>query len=516
MLLLLVPALAEAKWREASSRHFLIYSEASERDLRQMATQLERFDSLLRAERGLADPDRSPSSRVTIFVVRDIDELQELVGSQGVAGIYFGRASGSIVLTPRIAADGQTRGSVLLSERTTVRSHGNFTPQVVLLHEYMHHFMFNNFNFGAPLWFSEGYPEFYSTARFEADGGITLGTPPWYRGYELTELPPINPKELLLKPDEGHENAAIYGQGWLMSHYLTFEPSRRGQLDAYLRALNAGAQPAEAAAVFGDLDKLGRELRAYLRRPQFGLSTIPAERIKTGPVQIRDLTPAESAVMGVKIQSKRGVDAKMALALVKEARRTAAPYPNDPTAQLVLAEAEYDANNFAAAEAAADRALAADPKLVDAHLYKARAIWGRAEAAKDRSPEVWRDVRSRLAAANRLDPDDAEPLVLFYESFAASGTPPSDNAVTGLLFAQELAPEDRGLRITAVRELLADGESKRALALLAPVVNSVHGGEFRRKLAAVMETVRAGDPKAALAQLDAMRKKAEEDAKKKS
>ena len=46
MLAAAAPACAE--WRRAVSTHFVLYSEASDEDMRTVATKLERFDGLLR------------------------------------------------------------------------------------------------------------------------------------------------------------------------------------------------------------------------------------------------------------------------------------------------------------------------------------------------------------------------------------------------------------------------------------------------------------------------------------
>lgn len=500
---------AEARWREASTRHFLIYSEADQEDLRQAAEQIERYDSMLRVATGVNDPDRSPANRVTIFFVRDVHQLRELHGvrDSGVWGFYLPYGSGGIVITPRQSYRPQRTRSIYMTAVPTELEE-SFTAQGVMLHEYTHHFMYNNFNFGAPLWLSEGYPEFFATAKFEEDGSIIIGTPPWYRNFEIADAGDINAREILLRPSENYRVSGIYGIGWLMSHYLTLQPERQGQLQAYMQALATGKEPAEAASVFGDLDRLTSDLRRYRRSSEWGVSRIPAERLSTGAVAIRELSDAEDAIMDVRIRSKRGVNRDSAPSVAREARRAAAPYPNDPFVQVTLAEAEYDARNYAEAEAAADRALAASPNLVDAHLYKARAIWGRAEAAQDRNPEIWLEVRRILSAANRLDPDDPEPLMLFYQSYEPSGVEPTENAIEALVAAHQMAPQDSGLRLLATRELLRRNQPVRARTAFAPIVNSVHGRENREKVAEVMTLIRAGDLQGAVAKLDELREEA--------
>jgi tetratricopeptide (TPR) repeat protein len=494
LLLVLWPAVAEARWREASSRHFVIYSEGSESELRTFAEQLERFDGALRVQLGRSDPDRSPASRLTIYVFPRLERLQWFLGNSNVAGIYYPRASGSMSFTH--AGRGQGRNA----------REGTLDPRIVLFHEYTHHFMFSNFSFGAPLWFSEGYPEFWSTTDFNPDGSVNFGKPGTHRSNELTELARIPVQTLvnLRHPVRDQQTyAAIYGRGWILAHYLSFEPSRAGQLNAYLRALGTGQSPEEAARAFGDLAALDRELQSYLTRTSFSYATIPAARVTPGPIQIRELGPGEEAIMEIRMRSKRGVNEEQARELVAPARRVGERFPNDAAVQVILAEVEYDVGNWTEAEAAADRAIAADPNMVDAHLFRARALWGRLAANNDRTPERWREVRQRIGAANRLDPDDPEPLVAFFESYAAAGQRPTANAIEGLFLAQAAAREDRSLRITAARQLMMQGNAARARSMLSPLAGDSHAGPLSQVIAAVLAALDAGNASAALAALDA-------------
>jgi hypothetical protein len=254
---------------------------------------------------------------------------------------------------------------------------------------------------------------------------------------------------------------------------------------------------------FGDLAQLDRDLRNHLNARTFSFAVIPAAQVQPGPVTIRELGDGEEAIMRVRLRSSRGVDAAAADALVPTARRAAAPYPNDPAVQVALAEAEYDAGNFTEAEAAADRAIAAAPRSVEAHLYKGRAIWGRLAAAGNATEAQWREVQRWLMLANRIDPDDPEPLALFYQSFAPARMRVTANAIAGLMYAQELAPEDRTLRLTAGRQLLVEGNAARARAMLAPFAGDSHAAGLGGQVAEVMTILATGDTSAALARLDA-------------
>jgi hypothetical protein len=163
-LALLAPAVAQAAWREASTPHFLIYSEENAATLQAFATRLEKFDKAMRMMRGMDDPPVGPANRLTIYVVPSVASVQRVMGRDGrnLAGVYIPRATGSIAIVPR--KTGGT-GAYALNAET------------VLLHEYAHHFMFANAFVAYPAWFVEGFAEFNSTTKFEKDGSLGFGLP---------------------------------------------------------------------------------------------------------------------------------------------------------------------------------------------------------------------------------------------------------------------------------------------------------------------------------------------------
>jgi tetratricopeptide (TPR) repeat protein len=492
-LLLAFAAPAEAKWREASTAHFVIYSEQSSKSLEEFATKLERFDSAMRLLRNIPDEPLGQANRVTVYVVSDLAKVRELAGEStssgdlGIAGFYIPRATGSIAITPRSTGGNESWELQALT---------------VLLHEYAHHFMMQNFAVAFPAWFVEGYAEFMASAVFAKDQSVGLGAPAHHRAYGLLSGNPLPIEKLLTSSQHKltlDQQEAVYGRGWLLTHYLTFEPARQGQLNDYLSRLNRGESGLDAAkAAFGDLKKLERELNSYLNRSRLNYWKLSAEKTKAGTITVRELTSAEEAVMDVKIRSKRGVDAKEAKALVPLARKAAAPFPKDAAAQVMLAEAEYDAGNYREAEAAADRALAAAPKSAEALIYKGRARMALAEADPSSGAATWQDVRKWFLAANEVDAEDPEPLILFYQSFLAEGERPTANAAAGLAYALNLAPHDMGLRMTVAHQHLIDGKGAEAHAALAPVAYNPHGGKMAEIASTIMAKINSEGVKAAL------------------
>lgn len=451
---------AHADWYEASGRNVRVLTEGRADAARKLAEQLERFDAGLRVLRGIEGRDPGPANRLTVYLLDDTGDVARLNGRRQVAGFYIPRAGGSVAFVPR--------------------SHANerqISPLQVLLHEYTHHFMFRNFSAAFPSWFVEGFAEFHATATFGDDGSVDFGAPAQYRAYSLFNGPALPIDKLFEQTSAGKDGAmvaAMYARGWLLTHYLTFNAERRAQLGAYLVALNAGKDNQTAGReAFGDLRKLDRELNLYMRGRFNGLR-IGADKLKVAPVAVRTLDAGEAAMMDVHIASTRGVDRKKALALLPAVRRAAAPYPAHGFAQAVLAEAEYDAGNYAESAAAAGRSIAADPKNRDGYLYLGMAQAALLRAQGNPSEAAIKAVRAPLSRANRLDPDDPRPMLRIYDSFAMFRQVPPQPVKDALIYAHRLAPEDRRARMLATMAYIERGDFTAARTAVAPLAFDPH------------------------------------------
>lgn len=420
----------------------------------------------MRLIRAMDTRSEARSNRLTIYVVASVEAVARLCGKgcSNIAGFYVPRAGGSIAFTPR-------RGDYESDPNS-------MNADIVLFHEYAHHLMLENFAAAYPRWFVEGFAEFNATAKIGKDGSVMVGMPAQHRAYGLLLVQPLAIETLL---DDGKakftpsQQDVFYGRAWLLTHMLTFEPARKGQLSSYLRLINEGKSSLDAArAAFGDLATLSKDMKSYLERRQLSGINLSAARLKVGKITLRTMTEGEADTMSVRMRSDRGVTREQATALLPEARRRAAPFDTDPAAQGVLAEAEYDAGNDALCEAAADRALAADPKDRTGLLYKGRARLRIAATAKVTNPAVWQEARSWFVKANRLDTNAAEPLMLYYTSFLAADQKPSASAVNGLLRAFELSPHDDGLRMLVVRQMLIDDRPAEARIALLPLAYNPH------------------------------------------
>lgn len=467
---------AAADWRRYDTTHFIIYSEAPDVEVTRFATRLESMDGLMRLATGVAP--NNDASKVRIYQVADENIIERALGAQGsgIAGYYTNNSLGPFAVTPR-----------RIREEVSV----NFTPDLVLYHEYAHHFMMQYSPSIYPSWYVEGFAELIGSSRFLPDGRIGYGMPAKHRGGNIAaDWVPL--QELLLKPPEKQYGLDLYGQGWALTHFLTFSKTRSPQLRTYLQALAAGKSPAEAARAFGDLGALNREAHLYV-----GAGSFPYTPVKvplSGPVILSSspVTAGEAALVpetialdegtldDVRKPDERARLQKLRAANLSTIRTKAASYPNDPFAQRLLAEAEYTSGDLPRAEAAADRLLALSPNNVEGMARKSIILSAR--AGKLGAPErtaIARQARTLAVRANKLDTTNPIPVIAYYQSFRGAGEVAPEIAVQGLAAALEERPNNREIRHLLVDELEQRKRYAEAIGLLVSISNSPHDSPER-------------------------------------
>lgn len=509
LIALILSAPAQAEWWEARTEHFVVYSQDSEARTREFAAELERFDHALRSLQSVEfAPITSDSQRVTIYRTGDIGDIGQLAGGRPAAGFYIPRMNPAAFTPAR--APKPTPGSIIRRDSRT-----DLDPRSVLFHEYAHHFMFQYFAAGYPSWYVEAFAETAATIELREDGSFHLGNPPQYRSSALFgDWMTVTPKTLLAstaKPDF-EDYYAYYSVGWLMNHYLTFEPSRKGQLKTYLRLVNDGVASGTAARqAFGDLDRLDSEIVRYKRGRLPGALVRPATAANP-QVAMRRLSDDEEAIIRTRVRSKAGVTRSVARDVVADARAVARRYPDSFLVNLALAEAEFDVEDYGAAEAAVDRALRLRPDSVEALLRKGQILLERGKAKKDL--QALAAARSVIARAHQLDPANPEPLYMHYLSYFHSGQPIPEEAIIGLEQAYKAARQDSGLRLVLARQLLLERKGPLAKEILLPLGLSPHESKNQKKIRGVIELIEAGKVDEAYKKLAEDMAKAEEEAKK--
>jgi tetratricopeptide (TPR) repeat protein len=445
---------ARAEWLEARSRHFTMVGDVSEQFLRRRIARLERFDAALRKLfPAIAE------ANLPVMVVDSGTDVRALLGSRGgnIEAFFMPSAFGVFAVVP-------ARGEEV--ENT-------------MFHEYVHHTFMGMFDAPLPRWVNEGFAELFAYTKVTDNGAVTFGLSS-ERNYSLNRTDRWDVERLInsdANPPSKFDVDQLYAKGWLAMHYLVFSGNRQGELGKFTELLKSGlSQPEAARQAFGDLDKLESDLEYYRGRKMLPSKVLSASQIgDLGEITVRRLSAAEAAIMPMRVQSMVGVTKETAPVVAARAEPVAARYPDDAFVQRAFAEMQYDVDNYARADEAIDRALAAQPEYVDALAYKGMLVGARARREGRR--ELWREARQWIVKANRLAPDKALPLILFYDSYEAEGVEPPKNAVDALRRAIVLQPSYDELRLKLALRLIAAGEPLKArqelaLAAFAPHLDS--------------------------------------------
>ncbi|HEX5258183.1 MAG TPA: hypothetical protein VFW35_05310 [Sphingomicrobium sp.] len=477
---------AEPTWTASETKHFIIYSKSPPERVRELAIDLERYDKLIRMATNI--PDDVQSTKVRIYEVDGLKEIRDALGADedsGVAGFYSANSLGPFLVTPR----------------KTGYVGEYFDAELVRHHEYAHHMMLQYFPKAYPQWYVEGFAELIGSSRVMPDGRIGYGMPARQRGHDIAvNWAPL--QELLTK--EKPWGVDPYGQGWAITHFFTFDKKRSAEFRQYLLALNSGKSLEEAAKVFGDLNQLDREARAYVTAGSFEYRPVKVEIALPVIQSTRPLSAGEAALIpevtafsdiDLNLYDKKG-DRDHELARrqhnLDRTREVVRQYPNDPFALYFLAESEYALGNYAESEAAANRLLAIQPNNVHGLARKAivMAVEARNLPAAEKSAKL-DQARALAAKANHLDNFAALPLLAYYETFHEAGEQVPEVAIEGLEQAVSTEPRDTTARELLVDELGSHHKWADAIYWLGPLANDPHDSPVRDSARKKMEWLKA-------------------------
>lgn len=479
VLALSAPQTALADWRRAETAHFIVYSNGSERNLRDYAARLERFDALLRRVTSVTS-GADGLRKLPVYLVEDGRELRIVQPDlpEGVDGFY--RASPYDIRAILI------RGQ----------------EDDLLLHEYTHHYMSRNSPGSYPGWFREGYAEYFATATVDARGKSTIGYPHLGRLRTLQEQRWLPLADLLtaspMTLDGQQRRWVFYAQAWLLTHYLLSDAERQQRFGAYLTDLSGGADPVEAFLTRFQTtpDAFARDLRAYMNR---GLRYAELTMAPLDPQMTVTMLPDSAddvLLIGLNIR-ERAAGSEDA-ALLARARAAAARHPGDALALTVLANAEITLGDPAAAEPLLQQVLALEPANVEALLMVARRRISAAEEAQDDTQmfALYREAQTLLGRGFAADPTDYRVLAELAQIRQLAADYPNENDLETWRLAVEYAPQVLNLRGQAADAMIAAGRDNEAEAYLLPIANDPHGGRntdwARDRLAAIHARRAAG------------------------
>jgi tetratricopeptide (TPR) repeat protein len=269
LLLIAIAPQASAKdtWTSVRSQNFFLIGNASEKEIRQVATRLEQFRDVFTRVFGNRIKFTSPVP--TTVVVFKSESAYKPFNPRNAAG-YF--------------QPGPDINYITLS---TERRSDEDEPFHIIFHEYVH-LLVNNMLTNVPDWFNEGLAEYYSTFYLDDERKAFLGKLIGNHVFYLREQK-LLPLKILFAVDhsspyynEGSKQGVFYAQSWAFVHYLIQgnKGQRLPQFGTFLDQLAAGV-PVEDAfrkAFQVDYSVIEKELKDYVQGGHYTMTRVTFEK----------------------------------------------------------------------------------------------------------------------------------------------------------------------------------------------------------------------------------------------
>ena len=469
MLIGLTAAPARADWLRAESERFVIYSDGDERTLRHYVQRLETFDRVLRLFMGLSMED-APPRKLPIYLIGHERELARVLpqATENQWGVYVTSEQDIFAVARRSRGDDST-----------------------LLHEYAHHFMFQNFNFPYPAWFVEGFAEYYAASEI-SESRVEVGlydenTINWLQYGEWIEM-----EDLLagraIRNNRYHET--YYPLSWLLTHWFMGDTDRRVVLHRYLLDVGSGGDPVESLERHTGLTpaQLESELRSYMR------GRVPYSRVSHPfpEVAVTVERLPRSADDLILTNQRLKIPTVLPDEALEEVRALAARHGDDPFARLVLGRAEVLHGSLAQGEAVLTGLLEDQPDNVEALQLLALARMNSASDHPEGYDAAMREMRAFLQLA--YDADDANYLTFLLIAQNRIGQPsyPTENDLMAWQLSYTIAPQLVQARFGLAQALMAHDRNADAVALLLPLANDPHNPQNAEAVRRMIERAEAG------------------------
>lgn len=457
-----LPQTAQAAWSQARSKHFIVYSDGSPKQIATFTEKLEKFDFLLRKVSNT--PEEDTPNPVLVYTVADEGTVQAIAHNKMVAGFY----------------NTSDRHAYAVVSRAAKSWTFDIAPEDILFHEYAHHFMLHYFPAAYPAWYVEGFAEYYGPTSFPKDGSIRFGNIPMARVPELVTMPLYPLDQLFAKDTDAltrMDGSRYYGTAWALTHYFRNNEKRGDEFMRYLTDMVKGVPDVTLNKYFeGGTKGFEKELRAYLRGRLVANIYSPTD-IPSFAVAVTPLEEAQGALMVQNLALMAGMPDEEQAKFAETVRAKVARYPASAFAQALLADAEALVDNDDAALAAADRAVAIDPAFARAWSTKADILLERAD--KSDKAEDWKAAVAAIVKANKADTEDPVPLMQFYRYRMMRGGEMPKVGYDGVAKAYGLLPQNGGYRMTYASALANQGLYKAAARLLTPLAFSPHASSGR-------------------------------------
>jgi len=469
---------AKDNWVSVRSKNFFLVGNASEKEIRQVATRLEQFREVF--SRLFTRTNLTSPVPTTVIVFKTDKSYAPFKPNPNLAG-YF-----------------QPGPDVNYITLTTEARDGGQSPFNIIFHEYTH-LLVNNNSGNVPIWFNEGLAEYYSTVTVTDDQKFELGRPISNHVYLLREKKML-PLKTLFQVDhkspyynERDKQSVFYAQSWALMHYLILgkNAQRVTKITKFLDSLSANVPMEQAFQQAFELsfEQMEKELSQYIRNDRY-------------------------PIVSGKFEQKIGTDTEMQAAPISEAEAQA--YLGDlllhsqrPEAEGYLKKALELDPNLAMAHAALgmlrvregkpdearkslEQAVAANSQNYLIHYYYAFALsregMDQSRIVSAYTPETAAKMRAELKKAIELRPDYPESYSLLAFINLVSGSQ-LDESVELLKRALAVSPGRNDFTFMMAQVYMRKEDYKTARQLLEKLSGNTADAEMRQGAVALLAQI---------------------------
>lgn len=436
----------QENWLQVRSPHFIVVTNANEKNGRRIADQFERMRSVFHVAFPKLQID--PNAPIIVIAVKDEKDFRALEpeaylakGSLKLGGLFLPAPEKKYVLM-HVGAEG---------------AH----PYSVIYHEYTH--LLTSKAEWMPLWMNEGLAEFYqNTDITEKSASLGQASPDnilWLRQNRLLPL------TTLFTVDhnspyyhEENKGSIFYAESWALMHYLEVNDfQHKTQLISQYGALLAKNVDSVTAAsqAFGDLNKLQKELEGYINHGNYSyFKLVTTTEVDESAFKVEPLTEPQADAIRADFLAydRRFSDSQALLDRVLQAD------PNNVSAHETKGFLAFREGHLEDAKKWYEQAVQLDSQSYLAHYYYAVMAMSGPSEEQDK-------VESSLRTAIKLNPSFAPAFDRLAVSLAMRHKN-LDEARMMALTAISLEPTNIGYRINMGNVYMTMQQPKNAVTVL--------------------------------------------------
>jgi tetratricopeptide (TPR) repeat protein len=476
---------AKDTWTSVRSKNFYLIGNASEKEIRQVATRLEQFRYVF--TRLLPNVNFTSPVPTTVIVFKSDSSYKPY------KPVVDGKVSSNV------AGYFQSGRDVNYITLTTEKQQEN--PYSTIFHEYVHLLVNNTMGESSiPPWFNEGLAEYYSTFDIEDNQKVYLGNL-ISNHLQLLRQQQLWPLKTLfgidyysLHRNKGEAKSFFYAQSWALVHYLILgnNGQRQQQLGQFLRLL-LSKMPVEKAfqeAFQTDFATMEKELKKYVSAGSYRGKVATFENklefeteMQTAPISEADAF----AYLGDLLQhTNRPEDAEARL------NQALALEPNHSLALASLGMVRLRQKRFSEARELLKKAVEAGTQNYMAHYYYAfvlsREDMNDAEYVSNYSAETARVIRAELNKVIELKPDFPESYYLLAFVNMVTGSQ-LDESIALMKKALALSPGNENYAFVLAQVYLHKRDFEPAKALLSQIVQTATEPQMRATAQSMLESI---------------------------